>query len=75
MDLVEKILVSVESPLIAFDGTKVYRGGIARLMVHVVERTLLINFLVMEADKLLMRSWAKDGFMPCTEWSRLCTKL
>ena len=35
--------------LVAFDGTRVFPKGIARLMVHTAERTLPINFLVMES--------------------------
>ena len=49
MGLDKKTLVPVESPLVAFDGTRVFPREIARLMVHVVERTLPINFLVMES--------------------------
>ena len=51
MDLDEKMLVLVERPLVAFDGTRVFSRGIVRLMVHDAERTLPVNFLVME-DRL-----------------------
>ena len=49
MSLDEKMLVSVESPLVAFDGTRVYPRGIARLMVHAAKKTLPVDFLVMES--------------------------
>ena len=49
MGLDEDMLVPVESPLVAFDGTKVFPKGIAHLMVHAVEMTLPINFLVIES--------------------------
>ena len=49
MGLDEEMLVPVESPLIAFDGTRVFPKGIARLMIHATERTLLVNFLVIES--------------------------
>ena len=49
MGLDEKTLVLVESPLIAFDGTRVYPRGVARLMVCAAKRTLPVNFLVMES--------------------------
>ena len=53
--------VPVESPLAAFDKTKVFPNGIARLMVHVTERTLPINFLVMESrstfNAIMSRGW------------------
>ena len=45
MGLDEDMSVPIESPLVAFDGTKVFPKGIARLMVHVAERTLPVNFL------------------------------
>ena len=48
MSLDEQMLISVESPLVAFDGTKVFPKGIARLMVHAAKRTLLVNFLVID---------------------------
>ena len=44
MSLDEKMLVPIESPMVAFDGTRVFPRGIMRLMVHVVERTLPVNF-------------------------------
>ena len=43
------MLVPVKSPLVAFDETRVFPKGIARLMMHAVERTLPVNFLVMES--------------------------
>ena len=49
MGLDEEMLVSVESYLVAFNGTKVFPKGIARLMVHAAEKSLPINFLVMES--------------------------
>ena len=49
MGLDEEMLVIVESPLVAFDGTRVFPKGIALLIVHVAKRTLLVNFLVMES--------------------------
>ena len=45
----EKMLVPIESPLVAFDGTRVFPRGIARLMVYAAERILPVNFLVMES--------------------------
>ena len=45
----EQKLVLAESHLVAFDGTRVFPKGIARLMVHAAERTLPMNFLVMES--------------------------
>ena len=48
MVLDEQMLVLVESLLVAFDGTKVFPKRIARLMVHATERTLPVNFLVIE---------------------------
>ena len=45
----EKMLVPVGCLLVAFDGTRVYPRGIAQLMVHATERTLPVNFLVMES--------------------------
>ena len=61
MGLDEEMLVSVESPLVAFDGTRVFPKGIAQLMVHAVERTLPINFLVMESkstfNAIMGRGW------------------
>ena len=49
MGLDEEMLVIVESPLVAFDGTRVFPKGITLLIVHVVKRTLPVNFLVMES--------------------------
>ena len=49
MGLDKKMLVPVENPLVAFDETKVFPKGIARLMVHATKRTLQVNFLVMES--------------------------
>ena len=49
MGLDEEMLVLVESPLVAFDGARVFLKGITLLMVHAAERTLPINFLVMES--------------------------
>ena len=49
MGIEEEMLVSVENPLVAFDGTRVFPKRIARLIVHVVESTLLVNFLVIES--------------------------
>ena len=61
MGLDEETLVSVESPLVAFDGTRVFPKGIARLMVHVAERTLPVNFLVIESrfafNVIMRRGW------------------
>ena len=61
MGLDEKMLVPVESPLVAFDGTRVFPRGIARLMVHAAERTLPVNFLVMESisafNAIMSRGW------------------
>ena len=42
------MLVPIESLLIAFDGTRVFPKGTIRLMVHAAERTLLVNFLIIE---------------------------
>ena len=50
MGLDEDMLVPVESLLVAFDGTRVFPKGIACLMVHAAERTLPVNFLVMESS-------------------------
>ena len=49
MGLDEEMLVPVESPLVAFEGTKVFPNEIARLMVHAAERTLPVNCLVIES--------------------------
>ena len=61
MGLDEKMLVPVESPLVAFDGTRVFPRGIVRLVVHAIERTLSVNFLVMESrstfNAIMGRRW------------------
>ena len=61
MGLDEEMLVPVESPLVAFDGTRVFPKGISRLIVHVVDRTLPVNFLVMESrsafNAIMGRGW------------------
>ena len=61
MGLDEDILIPVESPLVPFDGTRVFPKGIERLMVHAVERTLLVNFLVIESrsafNAIIGRGW------------------
>ena len=61
MGLDEQMLVLVESHLVAFDGTRVFPKGIARLMVHAVERTLPVNFLVIESmsafNVIMGRRW------------------
>ena len=49
MGLDKEMLVLVESPLVAFDGTRVFPKGVARLMVHIAERTLPVNFFVTES--------------------------
>ena len=49
MGLDEHMLVPTENPLVAFDGTRVFPKGIARLMVHAAERTLPVIFLVIES--------------------------
>ena len=46
MGLDEEMLVPVESPLVAFDRTRVFPKGIVHLMVHAAERTLPVNFLI-----------------------------
>ena len=49
MGLDKQMLVPSESPLVTFDGTRVFPKEIARLMVvHAAERTLPVNFLLME---------------------------
>ena len=48
MGLDEEMLVPVENPLVAFNGTRVFLKGIVWLIVHVAKRTLIVNFLVME---------------------------
>ena len=61
MGLDEQMLVPVESPLVAFDGTRVFPKGIACLMVHAVERMLPVNFLVIESrstfNAIMVRGW------------------
>ena len=49
MGLDEDMLVPIESPLVAFDRTRVFPKGIARLMVQTTEKTLPVNFLVMKS--------------------------
>ena len=57
----EDMLVLVKSPLVAFDGTRVFPKGVARLMVYATERTLLVNFLVIESrsafNAVMGRGW------------------
>ena len=61
MGLDEQMLVLVESPLVAFDGTRVFPKGIAHSMVHATERTLPVNFLVIENksafNAIMGRGW------------------
>ena len=61
MGLEEQMLVSVENPLVAFDGTRVFPKGISRLMVHAAESTLLVNFLMIESrfafNTIMGRGW------------------
>ena len=61
MGLDKQMLVPEESLLVAFDGTRVFPKGIARLMVHVAERTLSMNFLVVESrsafNAIMGRGW------------------
>ena len=67
MGLDENMVVPVESPLVTFDGTRVFPKGISRLMVHAAERSLLVNFLVTESrsaiNAIMGRGWihAMDG--------------
>ena len=49
MGLDEDMLVLIESPLVAFNGTRVFPKGVARLMVYTVEGTLPVTFLVIES--------------------------
>ena len=49
MGLDEQMLVPTKSLLVAFDGTRVFPKGITYLMVHAAERTLPVNFLVIES--------------------------
>ena len=55
------MLVPVESPLIAFDATRVFPKRTARLMVHAAEGTLPLNFLVIECrsafNTIMGRGW------------------
>ena len=57
----EKMFVPMESPLVAFDGTRVFLKGITHLMVHAAERTLPMNFLVIESksafNAIMGRGW------------------
>lgn len=48
MGLDSNILTPSLSPMVAFDNSKVFPRGIAKLMVHAAERDLQINFLVIE---------------------------
>ena len=61
MGLDEQMLVPVESPLVAFDGTRVCPKGTSRLMVYAAERILLVNFLVIECrysfNTIMGRGW------------------
>ena len=61
MGLDTQTLVPAESPLVAFDGTRVFPKGIACLMVHTAERTLPMNFLVIESrsifNAIIGRGW------------------
>ena len=61
MCLDEQMLVPMESSLVAFDGTRVFPKGIARLIVHAAERTLPVNFLVIESisafNAIMGRGW------------------
>ena len=75
MGLDEEMLVPVESPLVAFDGIRVFSKGISQLMVHAAERTLPVDFLVMRANQHLMQSWARNGSMQYMAWLRLYIKL
>ena len=55
------MLVPVESPLVAFDGTRVFPRGIARLMVHAAKKALPMNFLEIESrsafNAIMGRGW------------------
>ena len=61
MGLDGQMLVPMESSLVAFDGTRVFPKGVAHLMVHAVERTLPVNFLVIESrsafNVIMGRGW------------------
>ena len=61
MGLDEHMLVPTESPLVAFDGTKVFPKEITHLMVHTAKRTLPMNFLVIESrfafNAIIGRAW------------------
>ena len=61
MGLDEQMLVQAESPLVAFDRTKVFPKVIACLIVHAVEKTLPVNFLVIENisafNAIMGRGW------------------
>ena len=68
MGLDEEMLVPVESPLVAFDGTRVFSKGIACLMVHVVERTLPNKFMVMESRSIFNAITGRGWIHACMEW-------
>ena len=57
----KEMLVPAESPLVAFDGTRVFPKGIARLTGHAAEITLHVNFLVIENrsafNAIMDREW------------------
>ena len=63
MGLDEQMLALAESHLVSFDGTRVFPKGIARLMMHAAERTLLVNFLVIESrsafNVIMGRGWIR----------------
>ena len=55
------MLVPVESPFVAFDGIRVFLKGTSRLMVYAAERTMPVNFLVVESrfafNAIMGRGW------------------
>ena len=57
----EDMLVPVEGPLVAFNGTRVFPKRITRLMVHAVKRTPPVNFLIIESrsafNAIMGRAW------------------
>ena len=61
MGLDEQMLVPTKSSLVAFDGTRVFPKGIACLIVHVVEKSLPVNFLVIKSisafNAIMGRGW------------------
>ena len=61
MGLDEQMLVPVESSVVAFDRTRDFSKGIACLIVHATERTLPVNFLVIENksafNAIMGRGW------------------